>query len=344
MEAWNTRREVLAGGMCAAVVLSSLKAAAEERPGWDAAERRVATFQTTAVLVLVGGEPAWSRGDVTAVSYLASARKSVMSMLYGPAVARGEIDLDATLAQIGIDDIEGLSPLERTATIRDLLRARSGIYHPAANAGDASDLAPARGSVRPGERFLYNNWDFNALGTIFERTTGRGVYQAFTQDLAGPLGLRDWLPDLQQVRNDTGRSSHPAHHFGLSTRDMAALGRLMVQDGIWEGRAVLPPGWVALTTAASTRAEEVARTSPFIPGLGYGYLWWVFDDPRWGDALEGAYTASGAYGQFITVIPKFDAVIAHKTAVPPPRNVPAEAYFTAILPAIVAALQADRAK
>jgi CubicO group peptidase (beta-lactamase class C family) len=47
--------------------------------------------------------------------------------------------------------------------------------------------------------------------------------------------------------------------------------------------------------------------------LGYGYLWWIFDGPRVPERLEGAYTGIGAGGQYITVIPKLDMVVAHKT-------------------------------
>jgi CubicO group peptidase (beta-lactamase class C family) len=53
--------------------------------------------------------------------------------------------------------------------------------------------------------------------------------------------------------------------------------------------------------------------------------------------LDGAYTASGAFGQFITIVPALDLVIAHKTAAPSSRNVPAEVYFSTILPKALAA-------
>ncbi|ATQ43140.1 serine hydrolase domain-containing protein [Caulobacter mirabilis] len=306
--------------------------------GWAALEASLEGRQTTAMVVLIGGERAWTWGDDRQVSYLASARKSLVSMLYGPSAARGDIRLDATLAEIGLDDKGGLLPRERQARVIDLLRSRSGVYHPAANGGDATDRAPARGTVRPGSRFLYNNWDFNALGAVFERATGRGLYRAFTEDIAAPIGLEDWAPDLQQSRNDTGLSDHPAQHFALSARDMARLGQLMLDGGAWRGRRVLPAGWVRRTTRLITPAAEVARDSPFIDGLGYGCCWWVFDGPRWPAALRGAYTASGAFGQFITVAPVLKAVVVHKTAVPPPRNVPAEAYFGTILPAVLAAI------
>jgi CubicO group peptidase (beta-lactamase class C family) len=249
----------------------------------------------------------------------------------------GTIRLDKRLRDIGLDDKGGLLPTELDATIRDLLSARSGVYHPAANLGDASARAPARGSVRPGSYFLYNNWDFNVLGAILERETGQSIYALFSRDLAKPIGLQDWNDDpeayLQAIRNDTGLSNYPAHHFVLSTRDMARLGYLMLRRGQWAGREVIPARWVEESTGLFTSAEEVARTSPFISSLGYGYLWWIFDPAQSRQTpLKGAYTASGAFGQYITVIPGLDMVVAHKTAVPPQRNVTSETYFGTILP------------
>jgi CubicO group peptidase (beta-lactamase class C family) len=321
-------RRLLLAGLAS---LPSLSATAQTRPKLRDV---LAGYQTTAMQVLRGGRSVFEQGDLTIPSYIASARKSLVSMLYGPAVARGAIRLDRTLAQMDFDDKGGLLPREKTATVRDLLMARSGIYHKAANSGDASDRAPPRGSVAPGSYFLYNNWDFNALGVIYERQTGRNFYRAFGEDIAAPLGLRDWNSAGQPVRNDTGLSDHPAYHMLLSTRDMAAIGQLMLQRGRWRDRQIIPAEWVASTTALATPASEVSRTSPFVEGLGYGWLWWIFDPAAdWPAPLRGAYTASGAFGQFITVIPKLDMVVAHKVQAPSDLNVPAEDYLRKILPA-----------
>jgi CubicO group peptidase (beta-lactamase class C family) len=294
----------------------------------------LAGFDTTALMAIHRGRVIASYGDEQLVSYLASARKSLVSMIFGASVARGTIDLDATLASIGFDDRGGLLPVERSATVRQLLMARSGVYHRAANLGDASDRAPPRGSVRPGEHFLYNNWDFNALGAIFERLTGSSLYQAFEKDIARPIGMQDWDIGAQPVRNDTGESDHPAQHFVLSTRDMARIGLLMLRDGRWGRRQVLPRHWIRLTTKVTTTAAEVARASPFVEGLGYGYLWWIFDPAAsWDKDQKGGYTASGAFGQFITVLPALDLVVAHKTRAPAKLNVTPPQYFGEILPA-----------
>ena len=296
----------------------------------------LAKLDTTSLMAVHRGRAIATYGDDRLISYLASARKSLVSMIFGASVARGAIDLDATLESIGFDDTGGLLPIERKTTIRNLLMSRSGVYHRAANLGDASDRAPTRGSVRPGEYFLYNNWDFNALGAIFRRLTGRSLYEAFEHDIARPIGLQDWNIADQAVRNDTGESAHPAEHFVLSTRDMARVGLLMLQKGHWGRRQVLPEFWVALTTRVSTPAVEVARTSPFVEGLGYGYLWWIFDPAApWPPHEKGAYTASGAFGQFITVLPALDLVVAHKTQAPSKLNVTPQQYLEEVLPAAI---------
>lgn len=313
----------------------------------DALRATLGGGQTTGMLVVVSGRALFEYGNTAEVSYIASARKSIVSMLYGKYVTNGRIRLGKTLRALQIDDAGGLLPSEREATIADLLAARSGVYHPAANLGDASSLAPARGSVKHGTYFLYNNWDFNVLGAILERETGRSIYDLFTSDIAVRIGMQDWITKpgayTDFVRNDTGLSQFPAHHFLLSTRDMARVGYLMLRGGEWNGRQIIPAAWVKRSTSPITPAREVARTPPFVAGLGYGYLWWVFDSPQYkGTPLEGAYTASGAYGQYITVVPRLDMVVSHKTAVPPPRNVTSDAYFGTILPQVVALVDPRR--
>src|SRR5260370_13573907 len=110
----------------------------------------------TLVLVVAGGKIAFKYGDVTEVSYLASARKSILSMLFGNYVESGAIDLERTIGDLGIDDVGGLLPIEKSATIADLLPARSRVYHPAATPGSDKN-APARVSQRPRGSSDYNN-------------------------------------------------------------------------------------------------------------------------------------------------------------------------------------------
>ncbi|MHB1169838.1 MAG: serine hydrolase domain-containing protein [Longimicrobiales bacterium] len=289
-----------------------------EAAGWSSAglaevRDALGELSSTGFVAVSRGRIFFEYGDLTTVSYLASVRKSVLSMLFGNYVADGTIDLDRTLAQLGIDDHQALTAAEKRATIRHLLSARSGVYHPASNSGDNLASAPPRGSQEPGEYYLYSNWDFNALGTIFEQETGRNIYDALETDLARPIGMQDFDRSLHEKSGDLTRSRHPAYHMHLSTRDMARIGYLMLRDGEWEGRQLVPRDWVRESTSLVTPRAEMNPAERRDGSFGYGYLWWIFDDPALGPEYRGAYVAHGAVGQHILVVPALDLVVAHKT-------------------------------
>jgi CubicO group peptidase (beta-lactamase class C family) len=273
---------------------------------------------TTAAIAVVGGRVLWDYGDQAFVSYLASVRKSILAMMYGRYVADGTIRLSKTLEDLNVTDVQGLLPREQTATVLDLLMARSGVYHPAANAasaagGDTVGPPPARGSVAPGTYFLYNNWDFNALGTIFEQETGRNIYDAFERDFASPMRFQDFDRAAQRKTNNPQRSMHPAYHFYLSTRDMARIGYLMLRDGEWAGRPIVPRDWARRIVSVATPVAEMHPEEYAAGPFGYGLLWWIWDGAASAGPYKGAYTGIGAVGQFITVLPALDLVVAHKT-------------------------------
>jgi CubicO group peptidase (beta-lactamase class C family) len=294
--------------------------ASPEAAGFDAdrlEELRdyVSTLSTTGLMVVRGGQSAFEYGDLDTLSYVASVRKSVLAMLYGRYVADGTIDLGRTLANLGMDDVLGLTESERGATVWDLVTARSGVYHPAANAGDDSDEAPPRGAHPPGAYFLYNNWDFNAAGAAFERMTGRDLYDAFETDLAGPIGMERWYRFVHRKQPNDERSRYPAFYFVLSTRDMARLGLLMSREGRWGDRQVIPAEWARTIVRAETPVGELNPVRLRSGEVGYGVMWWVYDGAAATGPFEGAYRADGFGGQYLTVLPALDVVVAHKTVV-----------------------------
>lgn len=295
---------------------------------------------TTGFMVIQNGKVLFDYGDVQELSYLASCRKSVLSMLYGPFIENGKIKLNTTIEQLGLNDVGGLLPVETKATIKDLLIARSGVYHPASNEGDASAMAPKRGSVKPGSFWLYNNWDFNIAGYILEQQTGKSIYELIDSILAKPLHMQDWKTEAQRKTGDTTKSKYMAYHMWFSTRDMARLGYLMLRKGKWKSQQVLPENWLTTTTLPVTTYKEAEQNKTAYFHFGYGYLWWVWDAPYNKGVYEGAYTASGAFGQFITVLPKLDLVIAHKTKYEYGRQVPTELYLK-ILDKLVAAQKSN---
>src|SRR5512139_3144007 len=156
-------------------------------------------------------------------------RKSVMSALYGIYVAEGKIELSSTLKELGIDDLTPLTEAEKTATVKDLLSARSGVYIEAAGeAPSTKAVRPARGSHSPGTFWYYNNWDFNVLGAIFERLTKTNLFREFKERIADPIGMEDLR--FEDTRYVSGADSvYPAYPFRLTARDLARMGLLFLR-------------------------------------------------------------------------------------------------------------------
>ena len=268
---------------------------------------------TTSFMVVSQGRVVYRYGDVSEVSYLASTRKSILSLLYGPHVASGRIDLSLTLEQLGIDDVKGLLPHEKRATIRDILTSRSGVYYPAGSPGGDDEGTPQRGAHAPGTRFHYNNWDFNVAGAIFEQATGIAVHDALRDQLAIPLGFEDFDRGRQRMLGYPDRSRFLAYHMFLSGRDMARVGLLALRGGRWNGQQIVPESWVRESVTPHVRPEDMQGRFAD-RGLGYGYYWWLpmqSRAPEW----DGAFLASGHYGQFILGLPRLDLLMVHRRAI-----------------------------
>ncbi len=280
------------------------------------------TDETSSMMVLVHGHLIFSYGDVAHSSHVYSVRKSILAMLYGNYVANGTIDLNKTIKQLGITDKQPLLPMEETATLRQLIASRSGVYHPSGSFGQA-DYMPKRGSHPPGSYYVYNNWDFNAAGVAFEKLTGHSIYQALQTDLANPIGMQDYKAS-EQKKEFMPESSLGEYDLSLSTRDMARLGLLMLDKGNWDGKQLIPADWVRTTTSIVTPNRDIHPDSlhnGFDPARwGYGYLWWVWDYPAplnahegdYDDFFQGAYSAMGTGGNFITILPAFSVVVVHQ--------------------------------
>ncbi len=304
----DRRTLIAAGAAAAALAPAAAKAAVRWSPGgMDAVRKLAAELEIRGLVVLNAGHPVLTYGEPAAVDRIASCRKSFLSALYGIAIRDQKIDIDQTLAQVGIDDPAGLTPTERSATIRQLLQARSGVYIPSSAETPAMKAArPARGSHPPGTFWYYNNWDFNVLGEVYQRLTGYGVFQAFEHQLARPLGFQDFDPMKHAGYGyDPAAPRFPAYNLALSARDMAKFGQLYLQTGRWQGRELIPADWVALTTKTPTATGRA-------PGIlsGYGYLWWGDRDPSASGLPPGSYTAAGNGGRHIAVLPAIDTVVA----------------------------------
>jgi CubicO group peptidase (beta-lactamase class C family) len=314
----------------AAVIAAQGRPPASERPagpwtqyadlsdaGYDAtriaAARAFAERSGSAAVVLVqDGRIVFAWGDPSQRFRTASIRKSLLSLMFGSPVVAPTIHLDQSVGDLGIDDRLSLSVRERSATVDQLLSARSGVYHPAAfEPASMTANRPRRGSAEPGAAWFYNNWDFNALGTVYRLQSGMDVFTGFQSTLAQPLGLEDFRPQDGVFVREPSRSQHPAYEFRLSARDLARIGQLVVQDGRWEGRQVVSAAWLSDSTRVRTTFPE---------GGGYAYLWWI-DAARFRarghafPALDAVrdIAATGLGEQLMLVIPSLNLVFVHLT-------------------------------
>jgi CubicO group peptidase (beta-lactamase class C family) len=165
---------------------------------------------------------------------------------------------------------------------------------------------PPRGSHAPGTFWYYNNWDFNALGTIYERETGNGIYDALDRLIAKPIGMQDYRPSDGQYFPGPD-SIHRAYPIRMSARDLARFALLYLHNGAWQGRQIVPAAWVRDSTTAYS--ESTLGRKP----IGYGFLWWTAP----GKASPGAmgsrwFLALGAGGQFAFVTPAHDLVVVSR--------------------------------
>ena len=299
-----SRRQMMAGAAAALAAGPALARGTWSPEGLAAFRAEAKALQVRGLVVLAGGQPIVSDGDVAQPFRIASCRKSFLSALYGMSVEAKALDL--TLAQVGIDDYQKLTDAERGATVRNLLQARSGVYIPSSAETAAMKAArPARGSHAPGTFWYYNNWDFNALGEIYQRLTGHSVFTDFEAKLAVPLGFQDFDPMKNASWDyDPDAPRFPAYDLWLSARDMAKFGQLYLQKGAWKGRQLVPAAWVAESTRPVSPTGRKGLLS------GYAELWWGDADPAVSGLPPGCYTAAGNGGRYITVIPGLDVVVA----------------------------------
>jgi CubicO group peptidase (beta-lactamase class C family) len=316
-------RRLLLVAILASILFGCFSAAQDRFPGaaWDHvplaqsgwSEAALADVQdwskqihSTAFMVVHRGAVVAEWGDTAKRTELASVRKSLLSALIGIAVAERKISLDSTLGQLGIDDnAPPLTDVEKQATVRMLLEARSGVYHPALYETPAMAKArPARGSHAAGTFWYYNNWDFNTLGTIYEQATGSGIYEALDRLIARPIGMQDYRPQ-DGVYVPGAASIHRAYPLRMSARDLARFGLLYLNKGAWAGTQIVSADWVR----ESTRAYSEQPSS----GFGYGYLWWTAPPTSVpGGIPEGTFMAWGAGGQHAFVVPAYDLVVVNR--------------------------------
>jgi CubicO group peptidase (beta-lactamase class C family) len=223
--------------------------AAARRLGWDscgldAVFSYASTLSTDTLLIVSGNEIVGSFGNLTSPYRTHLMRKAFLSAFIGLHVgsAKNQIRLNATLLELAIDDEPGpLTALQKQTTVKNLLNRKSGINHrAAADGGLIADNVRRLGGREniSGTIWAYNNWNYNALTTIFETRTGLAVAEAFNTGIAQPAQMKDYVNDNVTYISETYLSQHRSALFRMSARDLATFGRIFLHGGRAGRRAV----------------------------------------------------------------------------------------------------------
>lgn len=152
----------------------------------------------------------------------------------------------------------------------------------------------------PGTVFLYNSLGTYMLSAIVQKVTGLQIVEYLKPRLFEPLGIKDmdWESDTKGI--NTG-----GWGLRIKTEDMAKFAQLFLQKGNWNGKQLLPAGWIEEASAMQILQQPEAPASKRDSSdwlQGYGYQMWR--------CRNNAYRGDGAYGQFMIVMPDEDAILA----------------------------------
>jgi CubicO group peptidase (beta-lactamase class C family) len=267
--------------------------------------------QTRAVVVVHGGRivaERYAEGFDAGTRQLGwSMTKSVANALVGRLVHEGVISLDATQLMPGW---QGDDPRARI-TLDQLLRMASGLewdetYQMGSDVTEMLYLAPDMGRYAaaeplahpPGRYQSYSSGTTNIICDVLHRASGMGVEMA-RELVFAPLSMSSAL-----VEPDASGGLVCSSYGWATPRDWARFGLWFLREGEWDGRRLLPEGWVAY----STRTIDVeSEEEP------YGAHWWVNEGAdgtlRYPELPRDAYWASGHDGQRVVVVPSADLVV-----------------------------------
>lgn len=285
-------------------------------PAFDRATYGEGT-ETTAVLVVKDGAIVAERYrdgfDATTPQRTWSVAKSIAATIIGAAVDDGLIAVDAPA---GLAQWAAPGDPRGAVTLENLLHMASGLDStPAGNrtddvyfgGGRVIDHASTRRLVsKPGARWVYaNNDTMLAMRALRERMNDDDAYWRYPfERVLHPIGMSRTF-----LETDWNGDFILSSQVWTTARDLARLGLLYLNDGVWEGTRILPEGWAAYVAAPAPAQPPAARASGS-PYPRYGAQFWLF-----GEAFglpEGTYAALGNRGQFVMIVPERNVVIVRR--------------------------------
>ncbi len=225
--------------------------------------------------------------DASGLHDLRSVTKSIAGLLYGIALNEGLVPgLDESLvAQFPQYDDLAADAKRRKMTVRHALSMTMGTewnedlpYTDLRNSEIAMEMAADRYRFvldrpmvhEPGARWTYNGGATAVIGHLIAKGAGKALDAYATEKLFKPLGIEsvEWIKGADGV---------PSAASGLRMRihDLAKIGRLVLQDGVWEGKQIVPKDWLAQSFTPHANPEK---------GIRYGLFWWLGpegDPPYW---------------------------------------------------------------
>ena len=216
-------------------------------------------------------------------------------------LGEGRLRLDDLVSDYLPHAFEGAHPDFRALRIRHIASMATGHDHE--TIGEAAALDPEgdvlRGFLRippagpPGTVFAYNQPPVLALATVLQQLAGERLVDYLRPRLFEPLGMGDVRSTQRAPGMDPGYTGVYA-----SLDAVARLGQLYLDDGVWEGRRILPEGWVA--QASAMQVSNAANSDPDWR-TGYGFQLW---------RSRHGYRGDGASGQYMVVLPEQRMVVA----------------------------------
>jgi len=238
-----------------------------------------------------------------------SVSKSFLSAMTGIALENGTINSinDKMLDFYPEYDHSGLDPRKRDITIKHLLTMQGGIDHEHNNYsrlyGTSNWIQSAIEEpllYDPGTTHSYNTFLTHLLSGIITKTSGMGTLEYGQKYLCDPLGItiQNWQQGPQGIYFG-GNSMY------FTTRDMAALGYLYLNDGEINGIQIVPHDWIEESLSNRIPSDQQGWSWGNLDDGGYGYLWWL-------GKIEGhkVFLAIGHGGQFVICFPELDMIIA----------------------------------